>query len=840
MKNRKIISFICAIAMIMSVFAGFTTVSAAGKGIGLTATMNDTATEITVVATAVGTADTGVTDATIAFKLPDGVALENTSYTSTNDAGGTVTWTPNVKDGGYYMSFFDPAGLGIKFKDNVLATITIELPAAMTAKTALTLLGDSSISDAEGGVKVGLDTMDATTTVASNPIARTEKPEGGKPKPFPAGTDPEPVVTTKKGINLSATLNDDNTVLTVVATAVGTADTGVTDATIAFKLPDGVALENTSYTSTNDAGGTVTWTPNVKDGGYYMSFFDPAGLGIKFKDNVLATITIELPAAMTAKTALTLLGDSSISDAEGGVKVGLDTMDATTAVATPTKAKVNSTEVDLKDYMGKDGDKSATDVAKDAETDTTGKYGDLWIDVQITKDNGSGGREPAKYGEDYVAKYDLDGDGEPEELTEKQYRDLISGNTETKMSDVIEGLTFEVYDTAKDVQIQTSLFAEKIDESLVDKNENTEVDQNPGSDKTAAASLTPKSAKKTATVGKAVSDTFKVTLAKNKKGESVPNKTKVTISVDENSFEVLPSTGISVSYKYNDGEEDKTETKRILISDPEIVLENEASDNQYTVSFTPMLATEKDKPVKYTVSFKDGNDNDISTTLEYTVKDKGTNDNDNDNDSSGSSSSSGGNGKGSIASGNQSGNNSGFIGTFSDMAGYDWAQTAVTALSLKHIVSGRGDGTFDPAGQITRAEYAQMLINAIGKSSDYADTTFNDVPTDSWFYHNVAVAAQLGIVSGYGDGNFGPYDLITREQMALMTQKAAVVMNKALTAKAVVTFNDDADIADWSKAAVYELANAGIINGMGDGTFAPKANATRAQAAVIIYGAFVK
>ncbi|MBQ6530893.1 MAG: S-layer homology domain-containing protein, partial [Clostridia bacterium] len=147
---------------------------------------------------------------------------------------------------------------------------------------------------------------------------------------------------------------------------------------------------------------------------------------------------------------------------------------------------------------------------------------------------------------------------------------------------------------------------------------------------------------------------------------------------------------------------------------------------------------------------------------------------------------------------------------------------------------------FDPNAALTRAAYAQMLVNAIGHSTDSADTYFDDVPTDAWFYHNVAVASQLGIVSGFGDGTFRPNDLITREQMALMTQKAAVVMGKSLVGADVGTFTDDADIADWSRDAVYTLANAGIINGMGDGTFAPQANATRAQAAVIIYNAFVK
>lgn len=75
--------------------------------------------------------------------------------------------------------------------------------------------------------------------------------------------------------------------------------------------------------------------------------------------------------------------------------------------------------------------------------------------------------------------------------------------------------------------------------------------------------------------------------------------------------------------------------------------------------------------------------------------------------------------------------------------------------------------------------------------------------------------------------------------MALMTYKAAIAMNKNLTASRSFTFADAAQISDYAVNAVQTLANAGIINGVSDTEFAPKANATRAQAAVILYTTFV-
>ena len=73
-----------------------------------------------------------------------------------------------------------------------------------------------------------------------------------------------------------------------------------------------------------------------------------------------------------------------------------------------------------------------------------------------------------------------------------------------------------------------------------------------------------------------------------------------------------------------------------------------------------------------------------------------------------------------------------------------------------------------------------------------------------------------------------------------MTQRAAEAVGKNLTAVSDSSFTDADQISEYAQDAVYTLANAGIINGMGDGTFAPKANATRAQASVIIYTTFVK
>ena len=105
---------------------------------------------------------------------------------------------------------------------------------------------------------------------------------------------------------------------------------------------------------------------------------------------------------------------------------------------------------------------------------------------------------------------------------------------------------------------------------------------------------------------------------------------------------------------------------------------------------------------------------------------------------------------------------------------------------------------------------------------------------DAWYYGYVASLCEKGIITGYGK-SFGTGDLITREDMAVMALRALNAKGESLNFESD-EFSDDGAISDYAKTAVYSLKNAGIINGMGDGSFAPKFNSTRAQAAKIISG----
>ncbi len=176
--------------------------------------------------------------------------------------------------------------------------------------------------------------------------------------------------------------------------------------------------------------------------------------------------------------------------------------------------------------------------------------------------------------------------------------------------------------------------------------------------------------------------------------------------------------------------------------------------------------------------------------------------------------------------------------TFGDI-GVHWAKKSIEFLAVRNVVQGKGADRFDPEGSVTRAEFVVMLANSV----DGIDVTgaknagFDDVMMGSWYADYINWAVSMGIVKGYGDGRFGPNDKITREQMALMTDNFINAMSaRPDVVNEKMEFQDSANISDWSKAAVGRVQQYGIINGHPDGSFAPRATATRAQAAVIIKG----
>lgn len=178
---------------------------------------------------------------------------------------------------------------------------------------------------------------------------------------------------------------------------------------------------------------------------------------------------------------------------------------------------------------------------------------------------------------------------------------------------------------------------------------------------------------------------------------------------------------------------------------------------------------------------------------------------------------------------------------FSDLHTSDWAKTAVNYLYSKGIVNGKGNGKFEPEALVTREEFVKMLLCAFGTEVKMYEMPFYDVVNGEWYHSYIATAYSKGIVNGTSENSFGIGESITREDMAVMLDNGIKKMNyKTQEVKTSITFADYSDISDYAKDSVSRLYKAGIVNGMGNGIYAPKEGFTRAMAAQVIYNLLVQ
>jgi len=166
---------------------------------------------------------------------------------------------------------------------------------------------------------------------------------------------------------------------------------------------------------------------------------------------------------------------------------------------------------------------------------------------------------------------------------------------------------------------------------------------------------------------------------------------------------------------------------------------------------------------------------------------------------------------------------------FGDLAERHWAAPAITALAARQIVRGDEVGRFLPNGEVTRAEFTALLARAL--SLPAGDAMFTDVAADAWYAEPIAAAAAAGILTGRGDGRFAPQERITRAEMA-----AIIARSLQLGASpADDSYTDAGDIPAWAQSYVSAATAAGLMQGRADGSFAPRAYASRAESAQLIY-----
>ena len=167
---------------------------------------------------------------------------------------------------------------------------------------------------------------------------------------------------------------------------------------------------------------------------------------------------------------------------------------------------------------------------------------------------------------------------------------------------------------------------------------------------------------------------------------------------------------------------------------------------------------------------------------------------------------------------------------FTDVNKGAWYYEGVRSATFNGLMSGVSGTTFGPDIPMNRAMVVQVLYSLAGKPDVQLTNEFKDVPANEWYAKAVAWAVKEGVASGYGNGMFGSTDLINREQLAMMLYSYAG--KPAVSGE--LNFADTNEISGWAKTAVQWAVENGIMGGVPGNKIAPKDNATRAQAALMM------
>ncbi len=175
---------------------------------------------------------------------------------------------------------------------------------------------------------------------------------------------------------------------------------------------------------------------------------------------------------------------------------------------------------------------------------------------------------------------------------------------------------------------------------------------------------------------------------------------------------------------------------------------------------------------------------------------------------------------------------------FSDIKGHE-NETAIKVLVKKGIVNGKSDSSFDPDNTMTRAEFATIIVKALGLELKNT-SAFSDVREEDWFYGYVGGAYDCRIINGVGEEKFNPHGTITRQESAVMLSRAATYLGLAENASSseandiLSVYTDNEKASDWATKSLAFCISEGIIKEEGSAIL-PQKEVKRAEIAQMVY-----
>lgn len=172
--------------------------------------------------------------------------------------------------------------------------------------------------------------------------------------------------------------------------------------------------------------------------------------------------------------------------------------------------------------------------------------------------------------------------------------------------------------------------------------------------------------------------------------------------------------------------------------------------------------------------------------------------------------------------------------TFKDIEGV-FSKAAIEELASRYIVNGKTPDYYKPNDSLTRAEFSAMLVRGLGIdiSEDY-DGVFKDVKEKDWFAKDIQALYSTGIIKGITTTKFNPNSPLTRQQAAVMLDRAFEYLKVEKDESEKLDFSDVAKISEEAKPAVAVMNALGIFSGKPGNYFDPHANLTRAEMAKVL------
>lgn len=176
--------------------------------------------------------------------------------------------------------------------------------------------------------------------------------------------------------------------------------------------------------------------------------------------------------------------------------------------------------------------------------------------------------------------------------------------------------------------------------------------------------------------------------------------------------------------------------------------------------------------------------------------------------------------------------------TFEDIKGHE-AGAYIEALAERGIISGKEEKTFDADATMTRAEFAAIVVRALGLTPK-SNNTFGDVSPKQWYAPYVGTANFYGIVGGKATAVFDPLGTITREEAGVMAARTAKLAGMETSLFATETrdmlaqFTDYISSSDWARPSLAFCYKEGILD-QEDIDIRPKAPIKRYEIAKMLY-----